>query len=245
MGEPTPTTTATPIPSTAPTSRGPSASRASSSGSPSSASTPPGSTALDIGGTLSFKGLAKAIAVVADVASIVPGPIGMLSGGVAAGAYQATGDRQAALWAAAGAAAAMVGGGAAVKLAKVSVAAKTGALALRAGPKAARAASGGKTATDLGQAGELAVEELDGVGKNTKSSIGPVTGKVRIPDFIKGIHIHELKNVNRISLTQQLRDSEALVRERGGQLVLWVNQRTHVAKTILKHEDIRVNRLNM
>ncbi|WP_448630652.1 RHS repeat-associated core domain-containing protein [Cellulomonas soli] len=74
----------------------------------------------DLGGTFSWKGLVKAVAVVADVASIIPGPVGACAGGLAAGAYLAVGDKEAALWAAAGAAAALVGAGGLVAAARVT-----------------------------------------------------------------------------------------------------------------------------
>ncbi|WP_448630650.1 RHS repeat-associated core domain-containing protein [Cellulomonas soli] len=99
----------------------------------------------DLGGTFSWKGLAKVVAVVAETASMfVPGPVGAAVGALAAGAHLAAGDKDAAKMAAIGAAATLVGAGlavAAVKAARVVKTAQTlGRLATRAAPKMARAA---------------------------------------------------------------------------------------------------------
>ncbi|WP_449385976.1 RHS repeat-associated core domain-containing protein [Cellulomonas soli] len=100
----------------------------------------------DLGGTFSWKGLAKVVAVVAETASMfVPGPVGAAVGALAAGAYLAAGDKDAAKMAAIGAAATLVGAGlavAAVKAARVVKTAQTlGRLATRGAQKVARAAT--------------------------------------------------------------------------------------------------------
>jgi hypothetical protein len=85
----------------------------------------------------------KAVAVVADVASMVPGPIGAAAGLVAAGAYYATGDKQQALFSAAGAAASLIGAGPLVKGARaltkaLKPASAIGEAASKAAPKMGR-----------------------------------------------------------------------------------------------------------
>ena len=80
----------------------------------------------------------KAVANVASVASIIPGPIGMIAGGVAAVSYAAAGDWKDAAISAAGALLDVVGGGAIAFAAKVAVGAKVahfGAAVLKAAPK--------------------------------------------------------------------------------------------------------------
>jgi RHS repeat-associated protein len=97
----------------------------------------------DLAGTWSWKGVLKAVAVVADVASMVPGPIGAAAGLVAAGAYYATGDKQQALFSAAGAAASLIGAGPLVKGARaltkaLKPASAIGEAASKAAPKMGR-----------------------------------------------------------------------------------------------------------
>lgn len=103
----------------------------------------------DLDGTWSWKGVLKTVAVVADIASMVPGPIGMAAGVVAAGAYYATGDKKAALWALAGAAAAAVGAGAAVKATRVVRTAKAVASAARRGEDLTHFGAVGRITTNL------------------------------------------------------------------------------------------------
>lgn len=68
----------------------------------------------DLAGTWSWKGIAKKIAAVGEIASIIPGPIGSAAAGISAVAYAATGNTQKALVMAATVVAAAVGAGAAV-----------------------------------------------------------------------------------------------------------------------------------
>jgi RHS repeat-associated protein len=96
----------------------------------------------DLDGEWSWKGVLKSVAVVADIASVIPGPVGMIAGGVAAAAYLAVGDKKAAAWAAAGAAAALVGAAGAVKAVRT----------VRTARAIARAAQGGE---DLGKFGRV------------------------------------------------------------------------------------------
>ena len=66
----------------------------------------------------------KSFANVASWASVIPGPVGMVTAGVSVVAYAAAGDKKDALIAAAGVAAAAIGAGAAVKAYKVAKDAK-------------------------------------------------------------------------------------------------------------------------
>jgi RHS repeat-associated protein len=86
----------------------------------------------------------KAVAIVGEVASVIPGPIGVAAGAVSAVAYYATGDKKKALVMAATALAATVGVGALVKVAGPAI--KAGASAVRGLPKAARALNQAKKA---------------------------------------------------------------------------------------------------
>jgi RHS repeat-associated protein len=66
------------------------------------------------------RGLAK-VATIASYASMIPGPIGTIAGGVAVISYAATGNWKEAAWALAAAGAAVVGAGAAVKGARIGI----------------------------------------------------------------------------------------------------------------------------
>jgi RHS repeat-associated protein len=78
----------------------------------------------DLDGELTWKGLVKGLAVVGELASMVPGPVGAVAGVVAAGAYLATGDKQKALAAVGGAIVGALGGGAVVAVIRGAVKAK-------------------------------------------------------------------------------------------------------------------------
>lgn len=95
----------------------------------------------DLGGTWTWKGVVKAIAVVGEVASWIPGPIGAAAAGVSAVAYAASGNTGKALEMGVTAAAQLVGAGPAVRVGfkAASVAAKVGQKVARGAQKAARA----------------------------------------------------------------------------------------------------------
>ncbi|MBW0254839.1 DNRLRE domain-containing protein [Cellulomonas sp. PS-H5] len=98
----------------------------------------------DLDGTFSFKSIISAVAVVGEVASLVPGPIGAAAAGISAVAYAAKGDRSKALEMGVTAVAQLVGAGPVVRVAArvVSTARATGQVAMRAAPRVARAAAG-------------------------------------------------------------------------------------------------------
>lgn len=90
----------------------------------------------------SLKSVLSAVAVVGEVASIIPGPVGAVAGLVSAGAYLATGDKKKALMAVGGAALAVVGLGVAAGMAKVARSATIARSAAAGAPKVQRATSG-------------------------------------------------------------------------------------------------------
>ncbi len=80
----------------------------------------------DLAGTFSWKGLVKAVAVVGEVASVIPGPVGAVAAGLSTVAYAASGNKGKALEMAGTIVAAAVGAGAvlgAVKAVKIARAA--------------------------------------------------------------------------------------------------------------------------
>jgi len=96
----------------------------------------------DLGGTFSWKGLVKAVAIVGEVASMIPGPVGAAAAAVSAVAYAVQGDKAKAIEMGVTAAANLVGCGPVVKVAtRVGAAVKAGAMASRAAPKLERAAA--------------------------------------------------------------------------------------------------------
>jgi RHS repeat-associated protein len=119
----------------------------------------------DLGGNWpSLKKILTAVAVVGEVASMIPGPVGVAAGVVAAGAYLATGDKKKAAMAMAGAALAVVGLGAVAKAgaAITARAARAGALLGRSAPKAARAVSSGAASVGKIEYGVYAVRATSG-----------------------------------------------------------------------------------
>lgn len=100
------------------------------------------STAPTWGGTFSFKGLLSAVAVVGEIASLIPGPIGAAAAGVSAVAYAVQGNTAKALEMGVTAAAALVGAGPVVRVAAraASTAIKAGQTVARAAPRIARTA---------------------------------------------------------------------------------------------------------
>jgi RHS repeat-associated protein len=121
-----------------------------------------------------IKKAAPVIAAVASVASIIPGPIGMVASGVAAAAYLVTGDYADAAIAAAGIALAAVGAGAAAVAAKAARAAEVGADAAKAakavkeGEEVAKAAKTVEEGEDVAKAGGNA-EKADEVADAGRS----------------------------------------------------------------------------
>lgn len=101
----------------------------------------------DLGGTWTWKGLVKKIAVVAEVASIIPGPIGMAAATVSAVSYAASGNKGRALMMAGTIVAAAVGASAVVGAVKLAKLAKTASTTTRNASKAR------KLGPDLLQAG--------------------------------------------------------------------------------------------
>ncbi|MGH2829846.1 MAG: putative toxin, partial [Actinomycetota bacterium] len=88
-------------------------------------------------------------------------------------------------------------------------------VALNAGPDAARA---------LGRSGELA----SGIAKNSEHIPIPNTDRYRIPDGLDhaGRTMQEVKNVGKLSYTQQLRDFVAYAKQNGYRMELIVDQGT-------------------
>ncbi|WPF81440.1 hypothetical protein SANBI_002736 [Sanguibacter sp. 4.1] len=72
----------------------------------------------DLAGTWSWRGIVKKVAAVGEVASMIPGPIGVAAAGVSAVAYASTGNTKKALMMAGTVVAAAVGGSAIVGAAK-------------------------------------------------------------------------------------------------------------------------------
>lgn len=110
-------------------------------------------------------GFLKVVAAVASVASIIPGPIGMIASGVAAVSYAAVGDYKNAAIAAAGIALAAVGAGAAViavRAARAGEAIKDGVQAAQAVEKvvdtAVKAEKAVDAAADAGKAGDVLLD---------------------------------------------------------------------------------------
>lgn len=96
----------------------------------------------DLAGTFSLGSVLSAVAVVGEVASLIPGPVGAVAAGVSAVAYAAQGNTAKAVEMGITAAAALVGAGGVVKVASraVSIARSSGQAISRAAPRLFRAA---------------------------------------------------------------------------------------------------------
>lgn len=97
----------------------------------------------DLNGTFSFRSLLSAVAIVGEIASFIPGPIGAAAAGISAVAYAAQGNTAKAIEMGVTAAAQLIGAGPVVRVAAraVNIARSAGQIAARAAPRVARAAT--------------------------------------------------------------------------------------------------------
>ena len=96
------------------------------------------------------------------------------------------------------------------------------------------------TSNMKGQAGE----RIAGITKNTKSY--RVNGRWRIPDGITKKYVQEVKNVKKLSLTSQLKDSIQLAKNMGKKLQLFIRPDTYLSgplKEAIKQYGIKVTYL--
>lgn len=94
--------------------------------------------------------------------------------------------------------------------------------------RAGKVLEGAKTAGQLGKEGEAAVRKVYDIGEKTKIVIN---GRTRIPDGIsdaEGI-LSEVKNVDRLSFTQQLRDYATYSRNEGFRFDLYTRPGTRLS----------------
>jgi hypothetical protein len=90
----------------------------------------------------------------------------------------------------------------------------------------ADAARGGAQAVRVGQAGEDAVRAANDIGPKV---IIDVAGRTRIPDGLTPTVLSEVKNVQSLSYTQQLRDFAAYAQQTGRQFDLYVRPDTRLS----------------
>jgi hypothetical protein len=103
--------------------------------------------------------------------------------------------------------------------------------AVRGGGIAARgAARGGAGFVRVGQAGEAAVRRVADIGEKALIRVG---GRNRIPDGLTSTVLSEVKNVNSLSYTQQLRDFATYASQRGLRFDLWVRPTTQLSGPLL------------
>jgi hypothetical protein len=86
--------------------------------------------------------------------------------------------------------------------------------------------AGGAAPVRTGQAGEAAVRAVADIGE--KAAI-KVAGRTRIPDGITKKVLTEVKNVARLSYTQQLKDFAAHAQGNGLRFDLWVRADTQLS----------------
>lgn len=97
-----------------------------------------------------------------------------------------------------------------------------------------------RAARSAGRAGE----EAAGIAKNTRRiSSGTKTAAYRVPDGLTATTLTEVKNVRRLSLTNQVRDFAAYSSERGLMFDLMI--RTDTKLTTPLQEFVRENGINL
>lgn len=84
----------------------------------------------------------------------------------------------------------------------------------------------GKTAGQIGRAGEDAVSAVFNIGKKQKFSIN---GRNRIPDGVTSTTLSEVKNVKSLSYTKQLRDFADIAKQQGLKYDLYVRPSTKLS----------------
>lgn len=163
----------------------------------------------DLAGTFSWKGALKALAVVGEVASFIPGPIGAAAAAVSSVAYLATGNKGKALEMGVTAAAQLVGAGPAVRVGfKVAnTARKAGQAAQRAATKVSRAVKRiGKscsfeagTLVSMADGSSVAIESL--VAGDLVLSSDPITGETQAQPVLAPIAGAGTKHMVRLTFT--------------------------------------------
>jgi RHS repeat-associated protein len=100
------------------------------------------------------------------------------------------------------------------------------------GDSATLAARGGTAAArQIGRAGEAAVRAVEDIGPSRAITIG---GRTRIPDGLTSTTLSEVKNVQSLSYTSQLRSYAAFAQQQGLAFNLYVRQDTRLSGPLLE-----------
>lgn len=146
------------------------------------------------------------------------------------------GDWEACTWFAVG----FVPGGKFAKGAKLALDAST--TALRTTKTTARATNGGAASVRLGQAGETAVRSAFDIGpKSTRV----VNGRTRIFDGLNSSAVSEVKNVQRLSYTGQLRDYADYASQNGLRFDIYVRGGTNISGPLARADLDPVSPVNI
>jgi nucleotide-binding universal stress UspA family protein len=97
-----------------------------------------------------------------------------------------------------------------------------------------------EAAQQLGRTGEAAVRALHDIGPSQSIKIGDRT---RFPDGLTPTTLSEVKNVQSLSYTSQLRDYAAFARQEGLAFDLYVRQGAHLSGPL--QEAIRSGAINL
>jgi RHS repeat-associated protein len=160
-----------------------------------------------------FKKATKIVAVVAEVASNIPGPIGAASAGISAVAYASMGNKSQALLMGVTAAAALVGAGAAVR-----------AVAKVVGPavKAGRSTKEFKSSIELGNKAHARFEQMVARRGGTPGRMQTIKGERGKPDGMINGRPLELKPMNARGLRDGERQLQRYERMHGQRGELWL-----------------------
>lgn len=101
---------------------------------------------------------------------------------------------------------------------------------------------GGAGAVKLGQDGEAAVRSAYDIGPKTAAVIN---GRTRIFDGLSSEAVSEVKNVGKLSYTQQLRDDVDYARANGLRFDLYVRRNTKLSGPLVRAHLDPLNPLNI
>ncbi|HET6889848.1 MAG TPA: putative toxin, partial [Pyrinomonadaceae bacterium] len=115
--------------------------------------------------------------------------------------------------------------------------------AFAAAAKGAKLAKGAKTAGQLGKEGEAAVRGAHEIGEKAKLTIN---GRGRIPDGLSKDALSEVKNVEKLSFTRQLRDYSQYATDEKLRFDLYLRPTTKVSGPLQEAFDKGlINRLDI
>lgn len=122
----------------------------------------------------------------------------------------------------------LLSGAAAPRIQQAAQAAQRASSAAQSAASTVAKSCGGVGPVNVGKAGEAAVRATGMIGPKPNMAI-EMSGRLRIPDGLTNTVLSEVKNVQRLSFTQQLRDYLAFAEEHGLRFDLWYRPGAHMS----------------